>query len=210
VREVGRLIIVATIALSEFGCASFTRDRLTGWNCVSDVAAGDVEGSAFYSFDRTGRPSSDGMDWQWRATDRDLHITMSTLDREPFGIPPTITLVVDLPREFFRRRGRVEFRTGGADRPQADPRFVDRRYRQLQYNINIPASEFRKLAESGPLYLVAVDRSDAILRTVQLDPDAIARGEAVMHSAQSQAAAMASKLRERCTPEYESRDIVIA
>jgi hypothetical protein len=210
VSRTGRLLLIMTGAALEYGCASFVRGSPVAWSCVSEVATADVKASAFYNVDRNGHPFNQGVDWGWNTSDRDFSVTMATLQSRPIGVPPMVTFVIDMPKELSRRKVRAELRASAVDQPQTDSRFVDGRYGERQYNINVPMADFEALATSGAMYVVAVDSSGAVLRAVKLDVGAIARGETAMHSAQDRAASMTSNFRQLCTPEYAGDSVVIA
>jgi hypothetical protein len=207
VRSGTRILIVLVACGLETSCASFLRGPLVFWSCGSEATVAGVKGSAYYNLDPKGRPSQEGGDWEWHASDRDFRVSLMQWPTDD-----EVMLVADMPNSFFRNHVATEVRFGSIDRQQLDSTLMDRSSEALQHHVRLSRPKLSQLAASGtPVYVVAVDRSGNVIRSLRLETTAVANGEAAMASARERAAAKTRDYRALCAPIYQSTlDVLIA
>jgi hypothetical protein len=198
VKPAARFLLTWAACVLESGCASFVRGPPVFWSCNSQVTVGGVAGSAYSNLDPKGQQWQAGIDWEWHASDRDFRVSLLK-----WFAPDEVMLVANLPASLRRSRLTTELRIGALDQKQTNPALVDQSYDERQRYIRLLRGQLSQFAASRqPVYIVAVDSSGDVIRSVTLDTDALAHGEAAVALAKDRVDSMIRKYREVCSPIY--------
>lgn len=190
----GALLLPLAAAGSLSGCTTFMRGALVGWNCNSETAPGDIQGSGYYYLDPSGKPTANGSDWKWAANDRDFQIYMKKSD---FGedlefaanMPPLVTM---------------ELRFDRIDKPQTDSSLMGRVSIPRQAWVHLSRTTWDQLSSSRrPLFVVGLDPEGRVIRAIPVDPTVLERGEKTKELARREVAEKARNFRQSCRPIYE-------